>query len=94
MKVANLTDLRLKFLTGMMLIVVKIIITVTYLRFGMDILEDHFVAELSTKYSSSAEFMSFYGALNFYIFTMVYVYSPSSSAVLNSCKFLLGLYHR
>lgn len=61
------------------------ILTITYLRFGMDILEDHFVADLSTKYNSSAEFMAFYGTLNFYIFTMAYVYSPSSSAVLNSC---------
>ncbi|XP_021943520.1 transmembrane protein 181 [Folsomia candida] len=77
-------DLRLKFLTGLLLIVVKMILTITYLRFGMDILEDHFVADLSTKYNSSAEFMAFYGTLNFYIFTMAYVYSPSSSAVLNS----------
>jgi len=77
-------DLRLKFLTGFMLIVVKIILMVTYFRFGMDILEDHFVAELNTKYTSSAEFMTFYGTLNLYVYTMVFVYSPSSSAVLNS----------
>ena len=80
-------DLRLKFLTGLMLIVMKISIAVTYMRFGMDIIEDHFIADLSTKYSSSAEFMSFYGLLNFYVYTMVFVYSPSSSATLqSSCK--------
>ncbi|ODM90187.1 Transmembrane protein [Orchesella cincta] len=77
-------DLRLKFLTGLMLIVIKLTIAITYMRFGMDILEDHFVADLSTKYSSSAEFMCFYGLLNFYVFTMVFVYSPASSTVLNN----------
>ena len=71
-----------------MLFVLKISMLVTYFRFGMDVLEDHFVADLSTKYSSSAEFMSFYGLLNFYVFIMVFVYSPSCSATLNnSCKF-------
>lgn len=59
---------------------------ITYMRFGINILEDHFVADLATKYSSSVEFMSFYGLLNLYIFTMVFVYSPSSSATLQSCK--------
>jgi hypothetical protein len=79
--------LRLKFLTGLMLVVMKISIAVTYMRFGMDILEDHFVADLATKYSSSAEFMAFYGLLNFYIFTMMFVYSPSTSATLQTaCK--------
>jgi len=70
-----------------MLVVMKISIGVTYLKFGMDVLEDHFISELSTKYSSSAAFMAFYGLLNFYIFTMVYVYSPSTSATLQTaCK--------
>jgi hypothetical protein len=76
-----------------MLIVMKISIAVTYMRFGMDVLEDHFIADLSTKYSSSAEFMSFYGLLNFYIYTMVFVYSPSSSATLqSSCKSYFSTY--
>jgi len=73
-------------MTGLMFLVMKISMIVTYMRFGLDILEDYFIADLSTKYSSSAEFMSFYGLVNFYVFTMVYVYSPSSTATLNSSK--------
>ncbi|KAG8227320.1 hypothetical protein J437_LFUL006761 [Ladona fulva] len=78
------TNMRLRFLTILMLIVLSISITITVLRFGFGILEDNFVAELSTTYKNSAEFMSFYGLLNFYLYTMAYVYSPSKTAVYES----------
>ncbi|KAK7868529.1 hypothetical protein R5R35_004812 [Gryllus longicercus] len=77
-------DMRLKFLTLLMLIVLSISFTVTVLRFGVGALEDNFVAELSTTYKNSAEFMSFYGLLNFYLYTMAYVYSPATGAVFES----------
>ncbi|EDV42582.1 uncharacterized protein Dana_GF16949 [Drosophila ananassae] len=69
-------DMRLKFLTLLMLFVLSISITVTTSRFGFGILEDNFVASLNTTYRSSAQFMCFYGLLNFYLYTMAYVYSP------------------
>lgn len=69
-------DMRLKFLSLLMLFVMSITVTVTMGRFGFGVLEDNFVANLSTTYKSSAEFMCFYGLLNFYLFTMAYVYSP------------------
>lgn len=69
-------DIRLKFLTLLMLFVLSISITVTTCRFGFGILEDNFVASLNTTYRSSAQFMCFYGLLNFYLYTMAYVYSP------------------
>lgn len=47
-------------------------------RFGVGVLEDNFVAQLSTHYNNSSEFMSFYGLLNFYLYTMAYVYSPAN----------------
>lgn len=72
--------MRLKFLTCLMLFVMSITITVTMGRFGFGVLEDNFVANLSTTYKSSAEFMCFYGLLNFYLFTMAYVYSPDDQA--------------
>lgn len=59
-----------------MLFVLSISITVTTCRFGFGILEDNFVASLNTTYRSSAQFMCFYGLLNFYLYTMAYVYSP------------------
>lgn len=65
-----------------MIIVLSISIAVTVLRFGISVLEDNFVAELSTNYGSSAEFMSFYGLLNLYLYTMAYVYSPARNAYL------------
>nr|CAD7443743.1 unnamed protein product [Timema bartmani] len=77
-------DMRLKFLTLLMTIVLAISLAVTILRFGVGILEDNFVAELSTNYKNSAEFMSFYGLLNFYLYTMAYVYSPAKGTLFES----------
>ncbi len=68
-------------MTALMLIVLSISITITVLRFGAGALEDNFVAELSTHYKNSAEFMAFYGLLNFYMYTMAFVYSPAKNAV-------------
>ena len=64
-----------------MLIVLSISIAIMVLRFGMSVLKDNFVAELSTHYQNSAEFLSFYGLLNFYMYTMAFVYSPAKNAV-------------
>ncbi|KAI4457487.1 transmembrane protein [Holotrichia oblita] len=77
-------DMRLKFLTLLMLVVLTISLTITILRFGIGVLEDNFVAQLSTHYNSSVQFMSFYGLLNFYIYAMAYVYSPNSRSLLES----------
>lgn len=77
--------MRLKFLTLLMLFVITITITVTTCRFGFGILEDNFVASLNTTYRSSAQFMCFYGLLNFYLFTMAYVYAPNG-------RFSQGIY--
>lgn len=74
-------DMRLKFLTLLMLVVLSISLTITVLRFGVGVLEDNFVAQLSTQYNSSAQFMSFYGLLNFYIYAMAYVYSPGNQSI-------------
>ncbi|KAJ8917991.1 hypothetical protein NQ315_011444 [Exocentrus adspersus] len=73
--------LRLKFLTLLMLVVLVVSCIITVLRFGVGVLEDNFVAQLSTHYSNSSQFMSFYGLLNFYLYTMAYVYSPSSTNI-------------
>lgn len=73
--------MRLKFLTLLMLVVLSISLTITVLRFGVGVLEDNFVAQLSTHYNSSAQFMSFYGLLNFYMYAMAYVYSPGSHSL-------------
>ncbi|XP_074663050.1 transmembrane protein 181-like isoform X2 [Tubulanus polymorphus] len=77
-------DLRLKFTTALMVIVLAISIAIMVLRFGEGMLEDNFVADLSTRYANSAEFLSFYGLLNFYLYTMAFVYSPSKNAVYES----------
>jgi len=75
-------DLRLKFMTVLMLIVLAVSVTITVMRFGLSPLwADHFVPQLSAHYQTSAMFAAFYGLLNFYIFTMSFVYSPSRNAV-------------
>lgn len=76
-----ITDMRLKFLTLLMIFVVSITILLAINRFGFGVLEDNFVASLNTTYESSAQFMCFYGLLNFYLFTMAYVYSPCGRPV-------------
>uniref|UniRef100_A0A1A7Z4H2 Transmembrane protein 181 n=1 Tax=Iconisemion striatum TaxID=60296 RepID=A0A1A7Z4H2_9TELE len=78
------SDLRLKFLTALTFVVLVISIVILYLRFGAKALQDNFVAELSTHYQNSAEFLSFYGLLNFYLYTLAFVYSPSKNALYDS----------
>lgn len=77
-------DVRLKFLTVLMLIVLTMSLVITGLRFGTGILQDNFVAELETHYDNSAEFLTSYGLLNFYLYTMAFVYSPSKNALYES----------
>ncbi|GAB1604756.1 transmembrane protein 181-like isoform X1 [Argonauta hians] len=74
-------DIRLKFLTVFMLIILAVSVAITYLRFGGSMLQDNFVSELTTRYQNSVEFVSFYGLLNFYLYTMAFVYSPSKNAI-------------
>ncbi|XP_047429704.1 transmembrane protein 181 isoform X1 [Mugil cephalus] len=78
------SDLRLKFLTALTFVVLVISMIILYLRFGAKALQDNFVAELSTHYKNSAEFLSFYGLLNFYLYTLAFVYSPSKNALYDS----------
>lgn len=70
-------DMRLRFLTIFMTVVVAVTLTLAGMRYGAGTLEDDFVSQLSTTYTSSAHFMCLYGLLNFYTFTMAYVYSPA-----------------
>ena len=70
-------DMRLKFLSLLMIFVMTVTISTTLSRFGgMGIVEDNFVGQLATNYKSSAHFMCFYGMVNFYVITIAYVYSP------------------
>ncbi|VDH88978.1 Hypothetical predicted protein [Mytilus galloprovincialis] len=71
-------------MTFLMLIVLTISITITVMRYGAAALQDNFVAELSTNYKNSAEFVAIYGLLNFYMYTMAFVYSPSKNAIYES----------
>ncbi|MEQ2257413.1 hypothetical protein ILYODFUR_034533, partial [Ilyodon furcidens] len=80
------SDLRLKFLTALTFVVLIISMVILYLRFGAKALQDNFVAELSTHYQNYilSEFLSFYGLLNFYLYTLAFVYSPSKNALYDS----------
>lgn len=79
-----------------MVIVLSISIAVTVLRFGVSVLQDNFIAELSTNYGSSAEFMSCYSLLNFYLVTMAYVYAPPKRAYFGKfypCCFIFLMFN-
>jgi len=80
MRIAS--ELRLKFMTVLMLVVLAGSVTITVMRFGLNPLwADHFVPELSAHYQTSAMFAAFYALLNFYVITMAFVYSPSRNAI-------------
>lgn len=71
-------DMRLKFLSLLMIFVMLVTLLTSIYRFGfVGIVEDNFVGQLGTNYKSSAHFMALYGMLNFYVITMSYVYSPT-----------------
>ena len=80
-------DLRLKFMTTFMLIVLGVSITVMVLRFGVNALHDSFVSESSLPFANAVQFLTFYGLLNYYIFTMAFVYSPSQNAASGECAY-------
>lgn len=63
----------------MLIVIVGFVILLFTLRFGIGIVEDNFVAELNIAYKNSSEFMALYGILNFSLYGMAYVYTPSSS---------------
>lgn len=105
--------MRLKFLTLLVLLVLSISISVTVFRYGIGVLQDNFIAQLSTNYRNSSEFsklyfsiftvrvanffffaVALYGLLNFYIFTMAYVYSPTNNAVLGDDSSVLSFVSR
>lgn len=77
-------NLRLQFMTILMLCVVVVSTVITILRFGVSIIKENFVSELSTYYKNSAEFLAFYSLLNLYLYTMAFVYSPSKNAYKDS----------
>lgn len=74
-------DLRLRFLTLLAAVVSFVCGCVTARQFGAGIFEDSFASRLTTYYRSSAQFMALYGLLNFYLYTMAYVYAPASQQV-------------
>jgi len=47
------------------------------LRFSIGALQDNFVASLKTTYATSAHFMFLYSVLNFSLYLMAYMYSPT-----------------
>jgi hypothetical protein len=86
-------DMRLKFLSLLMIFVMTVTISTTLSRFGgIGIVEDNFVGQLATNYKSSAHFMCFYGMINFYVITIAYVYSPVNT--INGETSTLALFKR
>lgn len=81
-------DLRLRFLTLLAAVVAGVCSLVTARKFGAGVLEDSFASRLSTYYRTSAQFMALYGLLNFYLYTMAYVYAPALQQVYGQREYL------
>lgn len=84
-------DLRLRFLTLLAAVVAGVCSLVTARQFGAGVLEDSFASRLSTYYRTSAQFMALYGLLNFYLYTMAYVYAPALQQVYGQREYLEGV---
>ncbi|XP_066592166.1 transmembrane protein 181 [Prorops nasuta] len=69
-------DLRLRFLTVFGGLVSGIYGLIMIQQFGTDVSEFRFVSRFTAYYRTSAQFMALYSLLNFYVYTMVYVYAP------------------
>lgn len=83
-------DLRLRFLTLLAAVVAGVCSLVTSRQFGAGVLEDSFASRLSTYYRTSAQFMALYGLLNFYLYTMAYVYAPALQQVYGQREYPEG----
>lgn len=68
--------MRLRFLTLLMICVASVITTEVCMKFAPGPVVDEFVSALNAHYDSSAHFMALYGLLNFYTYSMAYVYAP------------------
>lgn len=67
-----------------MLCVVSMLSLITVLRFSSSMIDENFVPELAARYKNSVEFLSVYGIVNLYLFTMAYVYAPAKNAAFDS----------
>jgi len=81
MYIVSLLGLRLRFAAVYMVVIFSVSLAILILRFGTQILDESFVSEISTRYGSAAEFLSLYGLMNFSLYAMAYVYSPSKNAL-------------
>ncbi|XP_065838196.1 transmembrane protein 181-like [Oscarella lobularis] len=79
-------SIRLKFLLFLMSIVLAVSVAVMVVRFGNAILEPSYLTSPKTEYQNFAEFLAFYSLLNFSMFTMAFVYSPSRLASFDLSK--------
>ncbi|XP_075262893.1 transmembrane protein 181-like isoform X2 [Convolutriloba macropyga] len=74
-------DVRLKFLTLLTCVVIIACCTLLFIRYGVRMSDSEtFAGSIRSRYSNSAEFLSLYSILNFYVYTLAYVYSPSKNA--------------
>lgn len=67
-------------MTTFMLLVLGVSITIMIMRFGVNALHDSITREVSVPYGSALQFLAMYSLLNYYVFVMAFVYSPSRNA--------------
>jgi hypothetical protein len=67
-----------------MMCLVALSTVIIVLRFSSDIAEENFVPEFASRYKNSVESLSIYSLVNFYMYTMAYVYSPAKNAAIDS----------
>lgn len=63
----------------MLIAIVSVVSLLAISKFTIGALQDNFIADLKTTYTTSAEFMAFYGMVNFSVYIMAYVYGPVHS---------------
>ncbi|XP_063724710.1 transmembrane protein 181-like isoform X2 [Symsagittifera roscoffensis] len=74
-------DVRLKFLTILTFIIIIACCSLLFIRYGLRMTDgEAFGGGIMSRYSNAAEFLSLYSILNFYVYTLAFVYSPAKNA--------------
>ncbi|CAF0711290.1 unnamed protein product [Brachionus calyciflorus] len=76
--------IRIKFATLMMLIVMTSLIIIAILRIKADSFKQSLFENFTKNYRNTVEFCALFSMMNFYIFTLAFVYSPAKNASIDS----------
>ncbi len=86
------TELRLKFATSLMFIVMIILIKIALSRMIADSFRQSLFENFTKNYSSTVEFCALFSLFNIYVFIMTFAYSPAKDSLGKITKIIRSLF--